>query len=201
MEEPKTPRGQTRRAAIVRAAADLMYERGLRGASLEDILHTAGAGKSQLYHYFSSKDEVAAAVLEHQLAQVLEEQRQFRLETWSGLRAWFDALLAGQERRGFRGCPVGSLALEMSGASEELRDRAAEAFLKWELTLAEAFEDMRRRRLITADAEPGELAQTTLAAIQGGYLLSTAERDLQPMARALKLAYTHLRSQRPTRAW
>lgn len=201
MEEPKTPRGQTRRAAIVRAAADLMYERGLRGASLEDILHTAGAGKSQLYHYFSSKDEVAAAVLEHQLAQVLEEQRQFRLETWSGLRAWFDALLAGQERRGFRGCPVGSLALEMSGASEELRDRAAEAFLKWELALAEAFEDMRRRRLITADAEPGELAQTTLAAIQGGYLLSTAERDLRPMARALKLAYTHLRSLRPTRAW
>ena len=201
MDEPKTPRGRARRAAIVRAAADLMYERGLRGASLEDILHTAGAGKSQLYHYFSSKDDVAGAVLEHQLALVLEEQRRFRLETWSGLRAWFDALLAGQEKRGFRGCPVGSLALEMSVASEELRTRVADAFRRGELTLAQAFADMRRRRLIVAEADPAELAQTTLAAIQGGYLLSTAERDLRPMARSLKLALTYLRSLRPKGAW
>jgi len=201
MDEPKTPRGQARRAAIVRAAAELMYERGVRAASLEDILDAAGAGKSQLYHYFSSKDDVAGAVIEHQLALVLEEQRRFRLETWSGLRAWFDALLAGQEKRGFRGCPVGSLALEMSAASEELRTRVAVAFRRWELTLAQAFEDMRRRRLIVAEADPAELAQTTLAAIQGGYLLSTAERDLRPMAHSLKLALTYLRSLRPKGAW
>ncbi len=60
---------------------------------------------------------------------------------------------------------------------------------------------MRRRRLIVAEADPAELAQTTLAAIQGGYLLSTAERDLRPMARSLKLALTYLRSLRPKGAW
>ncbi len=200
MGDPKTPGEQARRAAIVRAAANLMYERGLRGASIGDILDAAGAGKSQLYHYFASKDDVAGAALEHQLAQVLDEQREFRIETWGGLRAWFDALLAGQERRGFRGCPVGSLALEMSAASEELRPRIAEAFLTWELTLAQAFEDMRLRGLIVVEAVPADLAQTTLAAIQGGYLLSTAERDIQPLARSLKLALTHLRSLRPENA-
>lgn len=194
MQKPKTRRGEERRDAIVHAAAKLTYERGLRGTSLEDILRAADAGKSQMYHYFSSKDDLAAAVLEHQLAQVLGQQQQFRLETWSGLRAWFDALLEGQKARELRGCPVGSLAVEMSATSEELKARVADAFLRWQSTLEQAFEKMRSRGLIETDATPAELAQTTLAAIQGGYLLSTAEQDLQPMARSLKLAYTHLRS-------
>lgn len=194
MQKPKTRRGEERRDAIVHAAAKLIYERGLRGTSLEDILRAADAGKSQMYHYFSSKDDLAAAVLEHQLAQVLGQQQQFRLETWSGLRAWFDALLEGQKARELRGCPVGSLAVEMSATSEELKARVADAFLRWQSTLEQAFEKMRSRGLIETDATPAELAQTTLAAIQGGYLLSTAEQDLEPMARSLKLAYTHLRS-------
>lgn len=194
MQKPKTRRGQERRDAIVHAAAKLMYERGLRGTSLQDILRAADAGKSQMYHYFSSKDDLAAAVLEHQLTQVLGQQQQFRLETWSGLRAWFDALLEGQKAREFRGCPVGSLAVEMSATSEELRARVADAFLRWQSTLEQAFEKMRSRGLIETDDTPAELAQTTLAAIQGGYLLSTAEQDLQPMVQSLKLAHTHLRS-------
>lgn len=171
-----------------------MYERGLRGTSLEDILRAADAGKSQMYHYFSSKDDLAAAVLEHQLTQVLGQQQRFRLETWSGLRAWFDVLIEGQKAREFRGCPVGSLAVEMSATSEELRASVAEAFLHWQSTLEQAFEKMRSRGRIETDDTPAELAQTTLAAIQGGYLLSTAEQDLQPMVRSLKLVYTHLRS-------
>ncbi len=193
-QAPKTRRGQERRNAIVKAAAKLMYERGVRGTSLEDVLDAADAGKSQLYHYFSSKDDLSAAVIDYQLTQVLGQQDQFRLDTWSGLRSWFDALIKGQESRAFRGCPVGSLAVEMSAMSEKLQARVAEAFLHWQDTLEQAFEAMRNRGLIDADALPAELAQTTLAAVQGGYLLSTAEQDLQPMVRSLKLAFAHLRS-------
>lgn len=200
MQEAKTRRGQERRDAIVDAAAGLMYERGVRATSLEEILDAAGAGKSQLYHYFSSKDDLAAAVLEHQLSQVLGQQQGFRLETWSGLRSWFDALVAGQEARDFNGCPFGSLAIEMSAMSEELRARVADAFLQWQTSLAEAFEEMRRRGLIRKGAVPGELADMTLAAIQGGYLLSSAERDPAPMVQSLKLALAHLRSWRPETA-
>lgn len=194
MGEPKTQRGQARRAAIVEAAAALMYERGVRGTSIEDVLEAAEAGKSQLYHYFSSKDDLSAAVLDHQLTQALGAQGAFRLDTWTGLRAWFDALLEGQQSRGFRGCPVGSLAVEISTMSAELRARAAEAFRHWQRTLEQAFAGMQSRGLIDADVLPDELAQVTLAAVQGGYLLSTAEQDLQPMVRSLDLAFAHLRS-------
>ncbi|MBA3306757.1 MAG: helix-turn-helix transcriptional regulator, partial [Thermoleophilaceae bacterium] len=63
--EPKTTRGRERKSAIIEAAAALMHERGVRATGLEDVLLASGAGKSQFYHYFSSKDDLAAAVLEH----------------------------------------------------------------------------------------------------------------------------------------
>jgi AcrR family transcriptional regulator len=62
--EPKTKRGQERRNAIVDVAAELMYLRGVRATGIQEIIDAAGAGKSQLYHYFSDKDDLAAAVLE-----------------------------------------------------------------------------------------------------------------------------------------
>ncbi len=67
MPEPITRRGKVTKARIVELAAALMYERGVSATSIEDILTASGTGKSQLYHYFSSKEELVAEVLRHQL--------------------------------------------------------------------------------------------------------------------------------------
>jgi len=194
MTEPTTRRGRERKGEIVSAAAALMYERGVRATGLDEVLAAAGCGKSQLYHYFSSKDELTAAVLEHQLALVLGELGRFRLDTWGGMRAWFDALVDGQAKRGFRGCPVGSLAAEMSAAGADSQQRVANAFARWERMLAEDLGRMKEQGRLTGSARPRTLAQTTLASIQGGYLLSTARRDIRPMRAALAAAYARLRS-------
>ncbi len=174
-----------------------MYERGVRATSVDDVLRAAGAGKSQLYHYFGTKDDVAAAVLERQLATVLEQQQEFRLGTWSGLRGWFDALLEGQEARGYRGCPVGSLAVEMAAMGPEMASRVGTAFARWETTLEEGFTEMRHHARLRLTARPKLLATVTLAQVQGGYLLSTASHDLEPMRKALGAAYLSLRSYAP----
>ncbi len=192
--QPKTRRGRESREAIVRAAAQLMYERGVRATSVDDVLLAAGAGKSQLYHYFETKEDLAAAVLDHQLGQVLEHQANFRLETWRGVQAWFAALLERQEERACRGCPVGSLAAEMSAVSDELAARVAESFARWRSALAEAFAEMQRNGRLAPQARSEVLATVTLAQIQGGYLLSAASQDLEPMKEALHAAYATLRS-------
>ena len=59
--EPRTGRGRASRERIVEHAAELFAERGVAGASLDDVLAAAGAGKSQLYHYFSGRDELVEA--------------------------------------------------------------------------------------------------------------------------------------------
>ena len=77
----------------------------------DDVLEAAGAGKSQLYHYFDTKNDLAAAVLEHQLVAVLDHQEAFQLDTWAGLRRWFDALLEVQRARAYRGGPLARFPL------------------------------------------------------------------------------------------
>jgi len=197
---PKTSRGRERKQAIIEAAAALVYARGVRATSMDDVGRAAGVGKGQLYHYFSTRENLLGAVLEHQLDQVMGEYERFRTDTWKGLRGWFDALLVGQLSRGFGGCPVGSLAVELSAESDELRACVAQAFDRWESSLAASLARMRKRGALSRSARPRELAQITLAAIQGGYLLSSAAADISPMQRALAAAYARLRDVRRAKA-
>lgn len=193
--EPTTRRGKDTKQRIVAAAAELMYERGVDATSLEDILTASGAGKSQLYHYFAGKEELVAEVLRHQLDQVLEEQNLFQLDTWDGISAWFGALVTMQEaQRRFRGCPLGSIAGDVLDQDERLRSRAADAFARWESLLAAALQTMRDRGLLAEDADPQILAETTIAIMQGGYLLASTKRDGRPMRLALSAALAHLKS-------
>jgi AcrR family transcriptional regulator len=194
MRQPKTRRGRASRDAIVAAAAALMYERGVRATGLDEVLLAAGAGKSQLYHYFDTKDDLVAAVLEHQLGEVLAEQARFRLDTWRGLRGWFDALLAGQRARGCRGCPVGSLASEMTAMGPATADRVGAAFARWQATLQAGFEAMRSSGRLRPGARPDVLATVALSQIQGAYLLSAAAQDPEPMRQGLEAAYAGLRA-------
>jgi len=62
---------------------------------------------------------------------------------------------------------------ELSAESEALRNEAAVAFAEWQSALTAALEDMKDRGFLGTSARPGELAETTLALIQGGYLRST----------------------------
>jgi TetR/AcrR family transcriptional regulator, transcriptional repressor for nem operon len=194
--EPKTARGRERKRAIISAAAALMHEHGVKATGVDDVLVASGCGKSQFYHYFSSKDDLAAAVLDLQLETVFDGASGFRLDTWTGIRAWFDSLIAGQEQRGLRGCPVGSLSVELSASGPSMQREVARSFSRWEDLLAASFESMKDKGLLAPGAQPELLAETTLAAIQGGYLLSTARGEIRPMQTALAAAYTQLRASR-----
>ena len=57
-------RRDRRKAEIVRTATELLSEQGYQGMSLEDVAEQTDIAKATLYHYFSGKDELVAAVLE-----------------------------------------------------------------------------------------------------------------------------------------
>ena len=196
MDQPKTARGRQTRATIVQTAAGLMYQRGVRATSLDDILEAANCGKSQLYHYFADRSELLAAVVEYQLQGILGDQDSYELDTWKGLRAWLASLVARQQEQGFRGCPLGSLAAEMLAEDDQLREPVAAAFSRWEQQLQLPLQRMRETGRLAPSARPDALARHLLSAIQGGYLLSTIRQDPVPMREALDAAYQHLRAAR-----
>ena len=196
MDQPKTARGRRTRAAIIQTAADLMYARGVRAVSLDDVLEAADGGKSQLYHYFAGRSELLAAVVEYQLQLILGDQNSYELDTWKGLRAWLDSLAARQQKSGYRGCPLGSLVAEMLAEDDQLREPVAAAYSRWEQELQHALARMRKTGRLDQSARPEALARHLLTAIQGGYLLSTIRQDPSPMRDALDAAYEHLRAAR-----
>lgn len=199
MPEPATHRGRRSKARIIAAAAELMYERGVKATTVDGVLSASGTGKSQFYHYFPDKNALIIEVLSHQLHGILDDQNRFALDSWDGIVAWFDELVEMHESRwGYGGCPLGSIAGGAMENSEQLRQGAADAFARWESAWAAALEAMRGRGELEASADPPALAETLIAIIQGGYLLSSVKRDARPMRGALHAALGQLESYAPS---
>ena len=63
--EPPTPEAAPRvepRERILRSAADAIAERGYHGMSMRELARAAGMSLSNLYNYFSSKEEILFAI-------------------------------------------------------------------------------------------------------------------------------------------
>ncbi len=183
-----TVRGRETRERIVRAAAELVTERGVAGTSLDDVRNRAHASKSQLYHYFSDRDDLMRAVTRAASDDVLGGQAELfaQLDTIDGLRAWAAALVTLQQTRRARGgCPIGSLAGQLAEQDDGARLALADGLDRWESAIREGLERMAARGELGPDADPGALAQRTLAAVQGGLLLTQIRRDPNQLRSAL----------------
>ncbi len=193
-----TRKGRATRERIVAAAAALMYEQGVAATSIDEVKAAAAVSSSQLYHYFADKQALVSAVVAHQTELVLGVQEPLlsALDSVESLRAWRDAIVDLQARAGVEGgCPIGSLASELSERDPENRHALATAFDRWETGIRAGLERMRDRGELRADADPAALALGTLAALQGGLLLSQVRRSVSPLKAALDQAIAHVESQ------
>ncbi|GAA4858317.1 TetR/AcrR family transcriptional regulator [Pseudonocardia benzenivorans] len=192
-----TRKGRATRQRIVEAAAQLMFERGVAGTSTEDVRAAAGVSSSQLYHYFASKQHLVRAVIAHQTEAVLaaQEPQLSRLDCMGALEAWRDLVVALQTQRGCEGgCPLGSLAAELSEIDPDARQELVAGFARWEAAIRDGLTAMQRRGELSARADPGLLALQTLTAVQGGLLLTQVRRDVDPVRAGLDMALSHIRT-------
>ena len=194
--EPKTRRGRASRERIVQRAAELFAERGIAGTSLDEVLAAAGAGKGQFYHYFRSRDELAAAAVEQRCAQVVTGLTQALggVSSLAELEQALAGFIAGFEQMGLPGCPIGTLATEVAGRNEAARLQAAAGFDAWERLLADALTRMRQRGELRADAPPATLATGLLASIEGGMVLSQTRRDVASLRIAVNAGLAQVRT-------
>jgi AcrR family transcriptional regulator len=184
----------------VRAAADLMHERGVAATTLDDVRAASGTSKSQLYGHFANKDALVQEVIALRAAEVLarHEQRLRRLDSFRGLELWRDAIVRRNALRGGAyGCELGSLAGELADQDEDARAALVGHFQTWRQLLADGLERMRQNGALREDVDPDGLATGIIAALQGGYLLAQTERSTRPMEIALDMALAHVRTLTP----
>ena len=194
--EPITRRGRASRERIVERAAELFAERGIAATTVDEVLAAAGAGKGQFYHYFRSRDELAAAAVGFRCAQVVAGLTQALggVSSLAGLEEALEGFIAGFEQAGLPGCPIGTLAAEVAGRNEDARLQAAAGFDAWERLLADALERMRQRGELRADAPAAVLATGLLASIEGGMVLSQARKDMASLRVAVEAGLARVRA-------
>ena len=192
-EDPRTARGRATRERIVSAASKLIRARGIAETSLDDVIEQAGVSKSQLYHYFEDRSALLRAVVALNTESVLGDIGP--LDSWKDIRSWLDSLVDLQVERRFRGgCPIGALVGQLAESDDRARVALADSFARWEVKLRDGLRSMQEQRKLKRTADPDRLATATLAAIQGGLLLTQIRRDADPLAVSVEAAYTNLRS-------
>jgi len=187
--EPTTDRGRATVARILEAACVLFARQGVRATTLDEIGNAAGAGRSQLYHFFADKADLVSDVVRFQVDRVLSSvQPSFDdVNTAADLRAWCaDAVRAHAASDDPIRCPIGSLVYELDRSDDgPARSTLKSGFAQWEQVMADALQRVANSGGLLPGTEPTVLAAALLAAYQGGMLLADVSGDVAPLQHAL----------------
>ena len=192
-----TAKGQATRARIIAAAAELVFAHGVARTGIEDVQRHAGVSASQLYHYFTDKDDLIRAVIAHQTDGILDAQRPVldELDSFAALERWRDLLVDLQDQRHcVGGCPIGSIAAEIADDDPQARADLAAGFEQWEAPIRDGLARMKATGILRPDTDTDALALGLLAAVQGGLLLTQTRRSTEPLRVALDTVLAHIRT-------
>lgn len=107
-------------ARIVASASRLLRERGLEGASVDDVMKAAGMTHGGFYKHFDNKEALVEAAIDTAFASFAEPLEQGEPErAVAAYRALY--LSDGHKTHPGIGCPVASLGPDIGRAPERLK--------------------------------------------------------------------------------
>lgn len=178
------------KARIVEAARELFWERGYEATSLGDVVKRAKANPGSLYYFFRTKEELLLAVLDRytELLWPAVMEPAFRAVEDPMVRIF--AILEGY-RQGLiatefaRGCPIGSLSLEVGEALPAAREKIAANFDSWAGWIKKCLEDAGDQ--LPPETDPAALARFVLTVMEGAMMQARAHHSLEPFDSAIEV--------------
>ena len=175
------------RDRILRTAMELFSRQGYQSTSVQNILASAGVNAGSLYHFFPGKQDVLLAVLETYRDNI---EPMLLEPAWRGVAdpiARVFALLARYRELVDTtdcayGCPIGSLALELSEPDPSVRDLLAANFTRWTDAVRRCFEAAGER--LPASTDRAALAEFVLTTMEGAVMQARTHRDVRYFDRA-----------------
>jgi AcrR family transcriptional regulator len=192
----ETEKGSAMRQRIMRVAADLFHKQGVGATSPDEILEVSGAGKSQFYHYFGSKQGLVHQVLLSYIAGVESGSGpvDYEVRSWEDLERWFASHVELQKHfRMMRGCPFGTIGNGVTEQDDLIRQDLSHLFEIVKNKLRTFFVREKAQGRLTADADEDRMAEFCIAAIQGAMLMGKVKRSPLPVEAAVREALAHLR--------
>jgi TetR/AcrR family transcriptional regulator, repressor for uid operon len=188
---PRKPRPDLRdrkERAILEAAAAVFAERGFRSSRVADVAERAGIGKSTVYEYFRSKEELFLRLFdwytEQAFSSMTEELAAAPGSAVDALRRSTDALLASCQRM----LPLYPLTMEFWSASTapEYRERLGGEFRRLYRRFRGALEGALRAGVAQGDLgsrfDPEPVAAVLVSAYDGLFLQAWFDPSFDPVA-------------------
>lgn len=192
-----TAHEQGQRDRILEAATRCFARRGFHEATIQDICDAAGLSKGGLYTYFRSKDEILAALVEHNLADGMRWATAAAGQETSALRrlgrvadAMVETVFEGNGGKAY----TPQLMLEVwaeASKDPKLGELLARGYEQWRTFIAQLFREGIASGEIRADIDPGELAAIVVAVFDGLALqesLTKTNVDWRRVLATLRLA-------------
>lgn len=193
-----TPKGLATRDRIIEGAADLMFEFGVAGTSLDDVRKAAGVSGSQISHYFDDRQDLTRHVVAARAEFVAAFHRQPKLghlDSVRSLRLWADLCWTqGGADYLRKGCKYGSLTGELLEADDSTLDVLAAGYERWIAIFEDGLRAMRERGDLIPEADPRHLAVALVAGHQGGTMVTYVTGSAEPFRIAMDAAIDYVAS-------
>ncbi|MGI9556610.1 MAG: TetR/AcrR family transcriptional regulator [Solirubrobacterales bacterium] len=160
------PRGRPRsfdRDEVLDAAVLVFWEKGYRGASVDDLTEAMGIKRPSLYAAFGSKRDLFFAAIDRYAAT--HGRRSFdplRLDpdTREGVERFFEAhIRCATEKDMPRGCLIACVATDEAENGAALRKKLSHMFSRTDAAIASRFRASQEDGSFPAEHDPGELAR------------------------------------------
>ncbi len=177
MEYAKSPETKRR---LLRNTGRLLRTRGFSATGVADILTTSGVPRGSLYHHFpDGKEQIAAGAIEQSGYSIVHALREMIKTTGSlidGIQRFCDYYIKELETSGYaRGCPLATVALEISATENLVQQQTATAFEAIIAVVADQLCD-------EGFHDPRELAIVIVATVEGALVLAKATRSTEHLA-------------------
>lgn len=168
------------RDAMIRSAAALLRQEGIRGTSFGQVIEHSGAPRGSINHHFpGGKAEMMDAALDsaaHEVLDALEGLADLGLSSHDVVAGICDYFASGLQATDFRaGCPVAAIAHEAHG-HPELKQRAQRIMQRWQEALAAILQAEG-----TEKPAAEERALMCIVAIEGAVLASRLQSSREPL--------------------
>jgi len=171
------------RNRLIAAAFDEIYENGFQGMRVEEILNRTGLKKGALYHHFSSKLDIAYAVIDEYIADMV-------INTWIKPISDYDDpveairkvklnISQGDGNYDYlkHGCPLNNLAQEMSSLDEGFRHRVHNLLQLWISAIDKSLQNGIKSGYIDKDVDTKTASIFIVAIMEGCTSLLKASQD------------------------
>ena len=161
-----------KRERLIKSATKLFHQAGFKDTSIADIAEDSGVPLGNVYYYFKTKDDLAAAVIKQRTETIKSQAKKWEEnpDPKQRLINLLDMQESMKNETAKYGCPIGSMCQELDKERPPVASEA-DGLMHWVLQwITRQFEEMGQKQ---AD----QFGLQLMSALQGCAVVANALKD------------------------